>query len=83
MSIKHMSKPDKQVFMCEAEIEEALSSMEQNSSFKTPPGYAREDISSIRLMTFREKHVAYLMSHPKINPEDYLANLRTMVKIRP
>jgi hypothetical protein len=83
MSIKHMPKPDKQVFMCEAEIDEVLGAMEQDSAYKTPPGYAREDISSIKLMTFKEKHLAYLKSHPKINPENYLSNLRAMIKIRP
>jgi hypothetical protein len=77
-----MPKPDKQVFLCEAEIDEVLTSMEEDNSFKTPPSYVREDTTSIKLMTFREKHLAYLMSHPKINPENYLANLRTMIKIR-
>jgi hypothetical protein len=83
MSIKHMSKPDKQIFMDETEIDEALDFMEQDISLKTPPSYVRETISSIKLMSFREKHLSYLKAHPKINPENYLSNLRTMIKIRP
>jgi hypothetical protein len=82
MSIKHISKPDKQVFMNETEIDEALCFMEEDNSLKTPPCYVQETISSTKLMSFREKHLAYLKSHPKINPENYLANLRTMIKIR-
>jgi len=29
---------------------------------------------------FIEKHVAYLMAHPKLDPDQYLANLRLMLR---
>ena len=33
-------------------------------------------------MPFVEKHITYLMGHPKLDPEQYLANLRLMLKQR-
>lgn len=33
-------------------------------------------------MPFVDKHIAYLMDHPKLDPEQYLANLRLMLKRR-
>jgi hypothetical protein len=31
-------------------------------------------------MPFVEKHVAYLMDHPQLDPDRYLSNLRLMLK---
>jgi hypothetical protein len=33
-------------------------------------------------MPFVDKHIAYLMNHPKLDHEQYLANLRLMLKKR-
>ena len=33
-------------------------------------------------MSFSDKHMAYLCQHPKLNPREYLANLRLMTKAR-
>ncbi len=33
-------------------------------------------------MPFVEKHLAYLINHPNVDPEQYLSNLRLMLKKR-
>jgi len=69
--------------MEEPAIVEALKGMEQDSLLKTAPVITRGTPSSIEEVTFQEKHLTYLKKHPKVNPRNYLANLRTMLKIRP
>lgn len=67
----------------EAEIREALQEMENSSFFTTGSSYsANSSLYADNQMPFAEKHVAYLKSHPKLNPEHYLANLRLMIKVR-
>ncbi len=60
-----------------------LTSMERDALLKTAPIAVHDDLGSITVVTFKEKHLAYLQGHPKVNPKIYLANLRTMIKIRP
>ena len=82
MSIKHMHKPTKQVHMEEAAIQAALLEMISDSGLKTDlDGFANPSRASAET-SFYEKHMSYLKSHPKVNPAHYLANLRTMIKIR-
>ena len=33
-------------------------------------------------ITFVEKHMEYLNSHPDVNPDQYVANLRIITKLR-
>ena len=66
--------------MTEEEIMTALKFMEQDDLLKTDPTL---EGPSKQPMAFIDKHVIYLKGHPKVNPEFYLANLRTMIKIRP
>jgi hypothetical protein len=68
--------------MTEEDIKQALSSMDQDASLNTLPGYVRTPPDSIELMPFQELHLAYLMGHPKINAANYLTNLRVMIKQR-
>lgn len=83
MSTKHFQGPYKHVFMDEAEIQAELTLMEQNTSLNTKPSYGRYALPSMRLETFRKRHMTYLKDHPKINPEHYLSNLRAVLRIRP
>lgn len=78
MNIKHVQKSVKPVFIDEEEIRQALIDMETNLGLKTEAGVNLDS----EPITFLEKHMAYLRMHPKVNPEHYLANLRTMLKIR-
>lgn len=66
------------MFIDEDEIRRVLIDMETNLGLKTEAGVNLDDSP----VSFQEKHMAYLRTHPKLNPEHYLANLRTMLKIR-
>lgn len=73
----------KRPFIDQQEVEKILTDMEQDSTYNTNPGFVRDTPQSEkRSVTFTELHVDYLRKHPKINPEHYLSNLRTMLKIR-
>ena len=78
MNIKHIQKNAKPVLIDEEEIRQTLIDMETNLGLKTEAGVTLDDSP----ISFQEKHMAYLRTHPKVNPEHYLANLRTMLKIR-
>jgi hypothetical protein len=83
MNIMHFQgHPDKPVAMGADDINQALTDMEEDPGLKTVPSLIKEDPSSMRIVSFREKHAAYLEAHPKVMPQSYLANLRTMIKIR-
>ena len=79
MRIYDINRPYKPVFLTEEEIKYALKLMEQDATLKTA---ALADGYSGHLVPFIDKHAGYLRGHPKVNPEFYLANLRTMIKIR-
>ena len=77
-----MKKSPKAVFMSELQISEALHEMEENMGLNT----VLVDIDGMPetedTLSFYDKHFLYLKGHPHVNPEFYLANLRTMIKIR-
>lgn len=82
MTIKHMDKPEKATHLDEEQIQQALSDMEHDDGLRTDLEYVDTTLYSDRNVSFTEKHLIYLRNHPKVNPAHYLANLRTMVKIR-
>jgi hypothetical protein len=82
MNIKHLQGPYKPVFMDETEIRQTLNSMEQDATLRTSPSYITNTPEAIGLVSFRKKHLTYLKEHPKVNPQHYLSNLKTMIKIR-
>ena len=82
MAIMHIDKPDKPVFMDEAAINKTLDDMEQDEFLKTGPVLVQDMGESARMVPFREKHLTYLRTHPKVNPANYLANVKTMIRIR-
>lgn len=69
---------------CEiTEIEEALISMERDKSFNTGSSYSADsNLYPDNQMSFTRKHMAYLKSHPQLDPDHYLANLRLRIKTR-
>jgi hypothetical protein len=83
MANKHMHKPERVVFMDETMIEQALADMERDCLLRTGPVATKDAENAVRMVSFREKHLSYLKQHPKVNPQHYLANLHTMIKIRP
>ena len=83
MAIKHMHKADRPLFMDGDTIDRVLSEMEHNNELNTQSVPVIDGMDSVKMVTFHEKHAGYLRTHPKINPQNYLSNLRAMIKIRP
>ena len=82
MNIQDMGKPFKPGDVSENDIREELILMESNPELDTRVSLVRGEDSSFHMMTFQERHIAYLRGHPRVNPAYYLANLKTMIKIR-
>lgn len=64
------------------EIELSLQLMVKDAAFNTKPSYSTNGIYANNLMPFVDKHMHYLNSHPAINPQHYISNLRLMVRIK-
>jgi len=82
MSIMHQEKPSKPVFVADDTIDEMLQEMVANTELNTEPILVKDSDSVGKMMSFKERHMTYLRNHPKIDREGYLANLKTMIKIR-
>ena len=64
-------------------VENELRKMLEDDNFNTLSSYiASTEVYSDHKIPFVQKHMAYLRSHPKVNPDQYLSNLRMMTKIR-
>lgn len=64
-------------------VENELRTMLEDDHYNTVSSYiASTEIYTNHQIPFIEKHMAYLRSHPKVNPDQYLSNLRMMTKIR-
>ena len=66
-----------------ADIRKSLADMAKDVTFNTTSTYSAniKDYPD-HLIPFVEKHMAYLSKHPKLNPQQYLAKLRLMNRIR-
>jgi hypothetical protein len=69
--------------MSAEDIKQALDEMAQNAGLNTPTHLSRAIPESTEVQSFQEWHLEYLTGHPKINPQNYLTNLRVMIKVRP
>jgi hypothetical protein len=59
------------------EIEEILKHIASSDDFSTSSSYSpNSDLYMNNSMTFVEKHMAYIRSHPKVNPGQYVSNLK-------
>lgn len=79
-----MSKKSRNFDENETEIiRQMLQKIVLDQGYNTTSTYsANETDYPDHLIPFVEKHVAYLKNHPKLDPEQYIANLRLMTKIR-
>jgi hypothetical protein len=67
----------------EEEILSTLNAMEDNPLFVTKSAYrANSEQWPDHRISFVNTHLAYLKSHPSVNPRHYLANLRLILKVR-
>ncbi len=65
------------------QVRSALKNMEADPTFNTTASYSVNTASyPNHSMPFVDKHMQYLNTHPSINPDHYLANLRLMSRIR-
>lgn len=66
------------------EVREKLEEMERNPLLNTRASSysANADLYPDGQIPFVEKHLAYLLEHPKVDHAQYLANLRLMLKVR-
>jgi hypothetical protein len=82
MSYRDLYSPKKSKFIEDDEVDQIISDMERDDLLNTNPVYVKDADESICLVTFREKHEAYIKTHPKVDPRTYLANVKTMIRIR-
>jgi len=69
--------------MSDEEIIAVLNSMEVNKDMTTESMYkANATLWPDNVISFTDNHALYLRTHPNVNPEHYLANLKLMIKKR-
>lgn len=65
------------------EIKGILAQMDKDTIYNTEPSYsANGDKYPDHSMPFVDKHMNYLRTHPSIDPQQYISNLRLMTRIR-
>lgn len=70
-------------FINQEEIELQLKEIQQDTAYNTQSTYsANSNLYPDNKMSFVAKHMAYLKAHSSLDPEQYIANLRLMTKIR-
>lgn len=70
--------------MEDTDILTALQAMEDNKELVTKSAYrANSDLWPGNRVSFVDSHLAYLKSHPALNPSHYLSNLRLMLRNKP
>lgn len=63
-------------------IKQVLVRMVSDNTYHTASSYSANSVLyPDNLMPFVDKHMAYLNTHPTINPRQYLANLRLMTRL--
>jgi len=82
MSSSSHKSSDTPFFLEGTAIAAVLTSMERDAVLRTGPVVNQASLGDVEVVTFKEKHLTYLKQHPKVNSRNYLANLRTMIKIR-
>ncbi len=65
----------------EDEIISALKQMKRNALYLTEPTYrGNAEKWPNNQISFIDYHIAYLKSHPQVNPDHYIANLKLVFK---
>ena len=61
----------------------SLQAMVLDNTYNTAPTYSsNQTLYPDNLISFVEKHMSFLQTHPTVEPTQYLANLRLMTRIR-
>lgn len=62
---------------------DTLQQMFSNNNYNTLASYSANTTDyPDNLIPFVDKHIYYLCTHPTVNPDHYLANLRLMTRLR-
>jgi hypothetical protein len=65
------------------EIKRILQRMAGDNSYNTVSSYSANTLLyPDNLIPFVEKHMEYLMSHPSLEANQYLANIKLITKVR-
>ncbi|HSX36853.1 MAG TPA: hypothetical protein VLG13_01905 [Patescibacteria group bacterium] len=70
--------------LLDGEVREKLQEMLNDPALNTciSSYSANAELYPSGQIPFIEKHIAYLMDHPRVDYEQYLSNLRLMLKVR-
>ncbi len=64
-------------------VQATLLQMTQSATYNTKSSYSANTAQyPNHLVPFVEKHMKFIATHPSVNPEHYLANLRLITRIR-
>ena len=64
-------------------IKQTLVLMQTDAHYNTDSSYsANTDKYPDHIRSFVEKHMEYLHTHPSVDPNQYLSNLRLITKVR-
>lgn len=64
-------------------IEQDLIGMVADNAYNTISSYSADAIAyPDNLIPFVDKHMKYLSTHPSVDPDHYIANLRLMTRLR-
>lgn len=64
-------------------VKKTLENMQSDAKYNTESSYSADSAKHPdHLINFVDKHMAYLQSHPDVNPTQYIANLRLITKLR-
>lgn len=64
-------------------IEKILKVMQDDDAFNTVSSYSADAGKyPDHLIPFVDKHMSYLQTHPDVNPDQYIANLKLMTRLK-
>lgn len=80
--MKNQAKSSIVQLLLDAKVKERLEAMENDSLLHNVKSTynANTEIYPNNQMPFRDKHYNYLLKHPDVDPDQYLSNLRLMLR---
>lgn len=65
------------------EIRQKLQLMTSDNRYNTASSYSANKLQyADNLIPFVDKHMSYLVSHPQLDPDKYLANVKLATRLR-
>jgi hypothetical protein len=77
------TKPDFYDTPVAIELRSQLVDMEANETYTTVSSYSpKTDLYSDNMIPFVDKHMHYFRTHPNLNMNQYMANLKILCRVR-